>query len=115
MTVLIYSLAVLHNVRIGCQLTYRPHQLRSVHMLSVLIGRVMESTVFKCGRGQGVYLPEAVALPDEVTQVDIVVVGRTRIITPLGESWDSWFDEPGMSADFMAEREPSAAQHREKL
>ncbi len=33
----------------------------------------MESTVFKCGRGQGVYLPEAVALPDEVTHVEIVV------------------------------------------
>ncbi len=30
----------------------------------------MESTVFKCGRGQGVYLPEAVALPDEVTHVE---------------------------------------------
>ncbi len=54
----------------------------------------MESTVFRCGRGQGVYLPEAVALPDEVTHVEIVVVGRTRIITPVGESWDRWFDEP---------------------
>ncbi|POV82455.1 AbrB/MazE/SpoVT family DNA-binding domain-containing protein, partial [Aeromonas sp. ASNIH8] len=50
-------------------------------------------------------LPEAVALPDEVTHVEIVVVGRTRIITPVGESWDRWFDEPCMSADFMAERE----------
>ncbi len=36
----------------------------------------MESTVFRCGRGQGVYLPEAVALPDEVTHVEIVVVVR---------------------------------------
>ena len=61
----------------------------------------MESTVFRCGRGQGVYLPEAVALPDEVTHVEIVVVGRTRIITPVGESWDRWFDESCMSTDFM--------------
>ncbi|MDX7817483.1 type II toxin-antitoxin system VapB family antitoxin, partial [Aeromonas caviae] len=82
---------------------------------TVFIGRVMESTVFRCGRGQGVYLPEAVALPDEVTHVEIVVVGRTRIITPVGESWDRWFDEPCMSADFMAEREQPTAQEREKL
>ena len=84
-------------------------------MISGFIERVMESTVFKCGRGQGVYLPEAVALPDEVTHVEIVVVGRTRIITPVGESWDRWFDEPCMSADFMAEREQPTAQEREKL
>ena len=54
-------------------------------------------------------------LPDEVTHVEIVVVGRTRIITPVGESWDRWFDEPCMSADFMAEREQPTAQEREKL
>ncbi|WP_354005969.1 type II toxin-antitoxin system VapB family antitoxin [Aeromonas caviae] len=52
---------------------------------------------------------------DEVTHVEIVVVGRTRIITPVGESWDRWFDEPCMSADFMAEREQPTAQEREKL
>ncbi|WP_429109771.1 hypothetical protein [Aeromonas media] len=57
-------------------------------------------------------MPEAVALPDEVKHVEIVVVGRTRIITPVGESKDRWFDEPCMSADFMAER---TTQEREKL
>ncbi|AYK19169.1 virulence-associated protein MvpT [Aeromonas veronii] len=38
-----------------------------------------------------------------------------RIITPVGESWDRWFDEPCMSADFMAEREQPTAQEREIL
>ncbi|MEI4955729.1 type II toxin-antitoxin system VapB family antitoxin [Aeromonas caviae] len=91
------------------------HRFRNHCSTSPEYARVMESTVFRCGRGQGVYLPEAVALPDEVTHVEIVVVGRTRIITPVGESWDRWFDEPCMSTDFMAEREQPTAQEREKL
>nr|6IFC_D Chain D, Antitoxin VapB [Salmonella enterica subsp. enterica serovar Typhimurium str. LT2]6IFC_H Chain H, Antitoxin VapB [Salmonella enterica subsp. enterica serovar Typhimurium str. LT2] len=27
------------------------------------------------------------------------------IITPVGESWDSWFDGEGASTDFMSTRE----------
>ena len=40
----------------------------------------MESTVLIVVVA-GVYLPEAVALPDDVTHVEIVVVGRTHPIT----------------------------------
>jgi antitoxin VapB len=73
----------------------------------------METTVFMSNRSQAVRLPKAVALPDDVRQVEIVAIGRTRIITPKGEAWDTWFDGPGVSADFMAEREQPADQHRE--
>jgi antitoxin VapB len=48
-----------------------------------------------------------------VKRVEIIAVGHTRIITPAGESWDSWFDGPGVTADFMAEREQPAEQERE--
>lgn len=56
-----------------------------------------KTTVFKSNRSQAVRLPKAVALPDDVKQVDIVAIGRTRIITPAGESWDSWFEGDGVT------------------
>lgn len=45
-----------------------------------------KTTVFKSNRSQAVRLPKAVALPEDVKHVDIVAIGRTRIITPAGES-----------------------------
>lgn len=72
-----------------------------------------QGAVFKSNRSQAVRLPKAVALPDDVTRVDVVALGRTRIITPAGESWDSWFEGNSVSADFMAEREQPADQERE--
>ncbi|MEI7088485.1 type II toxin-antitoxin system VapB family antitoxin [Pectobacterium versatile] len=72
-----------------------------------------KTTVFKSNRSQAVRLPKAVALPDDVKQVDIVAIGRTRIITPAGESWDSWFEEEGGTPDFMIAREQPDDQIRE--
>ncbi|OWV99856.1 type II toxin-antitoxin system VapB family antitoxin [Rhizobium sp. R693] len=69
--------------------------------------------VFQSNRSQAVRLPKAVALPDDVKRVDIVAVGRTRIITPAGEAWDSWFDGEAATADFMNERGQPASQERE--
>ncbi|MFB8831859.1 type II toxin-antitoxin system VapB family antitoxin [Azotobacter sp. CWF10] len=72
-----------------------------------------QGSVFQSNRSQAVRLPKAAALPDGVKRVDVVAVGRTRIITPAGECWDSWFDGEGVTADFMAEREQPADQERE--
>ncbi|MBF8224006.1 type II toxin-antitoxin system VapB family antitoxin [Halomonas sp. 328] len=74
-----------------------------------------QGAVFKSNRSQAIRLPKAVALPEEVKRVEVVAIGRMRIITPVGESWDSWFDGEDVSADFMAEREQPAEQHREGL
>lgn len=71
--------------------------------------------VFKSNRSQAVRLPKSVAFPESIREVDIVAIGNTRIITPAGKSWDSWFDSPGVSDDFMLEREQPADQHREAL
>ncbi|EGJ4502533.1 TPA: toxin-antitoxin system antitoxin VapB [Escherichia coli] len=73
----------------------------------------METTVFLSNRSQAVRLPKAVALPEDVKKVDVIAVGRTRIITPAGESWDSWFDGDSVSADFMNDREQPAVQERD--
>ncbi|WP_428943747.1 type II toxin-antitoxin system VapB family antitoxin [Pantoea sp. FN060301] len=72
-----------------------------------------KTTVFKSNRSQAVRLPKAVAFPEDVKHVDIVAVGRTRIITPAGESWDSWFDGEGVTTDFMESREQPGEQDRE--
>ncbi|AAY35953.1 MULTISPECIES: type II toxin-antitoxin system VapB family antitoxin [Pseudomonas] len=74
-----------------------------------------QSTVFKSNRSQAVRLPKAVALPDDVKRVDVIAVGRTRIISPAGEMWNSWFDGESVSDDFMAERGQPAEQQRESL
>lgn len=73
----------------------------------------METTVFLSNRSQAVRLPKAVALPDDVKRVEVIAVGRTRIITPAGEGWDSWFDGEDVSADFMTSRDQPPMQERE--
>ncbi|MBM3106475.1 antitoxin [Pseudomonas sp. P66] len=72
-----------------------------------------QGAVFKSNRSQAIRLPKSVALPEEITRVDVVAIGRTRIITPAGEAWDSWFEGECVSADFMASRAQPADQERE--
>ncbi|MGM0984614.1 MAG: type II toxin-antitoxin system VapB family antitoxin [Pseudomonadota bacterium] len=74
-----------------------------------------QGSVFQSNRSQAVRLPKAVALPDDVKRVDVVAIGRARVITPAGESWDSWFEEEGVTADFMDVREQPAEQERESF
>ena len=70
-----------------------------------------QAAVFMNDRSQAVRLPKSVALPDDVTRVDVVVIGRTRILIPTGETWTSWFEEPGLSRG--VERDQPATQERE--
>lgn len=72
-----------------------------------------QGAVFKSNRSQAIRLPKSVALPEDITRVDVVAVGRTRIISPAGEAWDSWFEGEGVSPDFMASRDQPADQERE--
>lgn len=71
--------------------------------------------IFKNNTSQAVRLPKAVAYPAHVREVDIVVEGRARIITPAGECWDDWFEGEGVSEDFMSSREQAQHQTREDL
>jgi antitoxin VapB len=74
---------------------------------------VEQGAVFQSNRSQAIRLPKAVALPDNVKRVDIVAVGRTRIVAPAGEVWDSWFEGAAATSDFMSERDEPALQERE--
>ena len=72
------------------------------------------STVFTSNRSQAVRLPKAVAFPDDVHQVEILKIGRSRVIVPRGERWDDLFlNGPRLRDDFMNEREQPVAEERE--
>lgn len=74
------------------------------------------STVFLTNRSQAVRLPKSVAFPDGVHQVEIVKLGHSRLISPVGRQWDDLFlDGPRASNDFMTERHQPEAEEREPL
>ena len=73
------------------------------------------ASVFKSNTSQAVRLPKPVALPESVKRVDIIPLGRARLIVPEGEGWDSWFDGEGATDDFMILRNQPDDQERESL
>ena len=73
-------------------------------------------TVFINNRTQAVRLPLDVRLPEGVQKVDIRVKGKERIISPIGQTWDSFFmDGPTVSDDFLPERATQHQAEREAL
>jgi antitoxin VapB len=73
----------------------------------------VKTKIFKSNRSQAVRLPVEVAFPESVRDVEITAIGIKRVIAPAGQSWDEWFDAPGVSSDFMAERKQPEDQGRE--
>jgi antitoxin VapB len=75
-----------------------------------------KSTVFSSNRSQAVRLPKAVAFPEGVHEVEIIKLGSSRIITPVGKRWDDFFKNgPRASDDFMNERVDPPPQKRASL
>ncbi|RYE73653.1 MAG: antitoxin [Myxococcales bacterium] len=72
--------------------------------------------LFLSNTTQAVRLPKAVAFPDDVTEVEIVVEGETRVLVPVGRRIDYFFDHRlDVSEDFMTDREQPRAQERSGL
>ncbi len=72
------------------------------------------STVFTSNRSQAVRLPKPVAFPEDVHQVDILKIGRSRVIVPQGKRWDDLFLTGARATDdFLANREQPIAEERE--
>ena len=76
---------------------------------------MIQTKIFKSNQSQAVRLSKAVAFPDGVKEVEVIVVGNSRIITPANQSWDSWFDEGSASSDFMTDREQPLLQERQSF
>lgn len=74
------------------------------------------TTVFTNNRSQAVRLPADVRFPESVKKVDVRARGAERIITPVGQTWDSFFmDGPTVSDDFLTERATQSQAPREAL
>jgi antitoxin VapB len=72
------------------------------------------TTVFTNNRSQAVRLPSELRLPDNVKRVKVRAVGNERIITPVDNTWDSFFLEgPKVSKDFMVKRASQEQKERE--
>ncbi len=71
-------------------------------------------SVFVNNRTQAVRLPADTRFPDEVKQVNVRVVGKDRVLSPVDSSWDSFFlSNDRMSDDFMEERASQEQSERE--
>jgi antitoxin VapB len=74
------------------------------------------TTLFTSNRSQAVRLPKAVAFPEGTHQVEVLKIGDSRLITPVGKRWDDFFlHGPRASEDFMEERTQPPAEDREPL
>ena len=77
---------------------------------------MVATTLFINNRTQAVRLPVELRLPADVKRVDVRARGVERIISPLNQSWDSFFkDAPQPTADFMSERASQLQAERENL
>ncbi|MFC7436351.1 type II toxin-antitoxin system VapB family antitoxin [Hydrogenophaga bisanensis] len=73
-------------------------------------------TVFINNRTQAVRLPLDVRLPEGVKRVEIRAKGNERIISPVGQTWDSFFlNGPTVTDDFLPERASQQQAEREAL
>lgn len=74
------------------------------------------TSVFRSNRTQAVRLSKDVAFPESVSEVEVVVVGTSRVISPRGASWDHWFAHgAAVSTDFMVDRDEPVAEERGTL
>ena len=70
--------------------------------------------LFLSNRSQAVRIPADLRLPDSVKEVEVRACGQERIISPVGRSWDSFFQEgSAVSDDFLVERAGQEQAERE--
>lgn len=67
-------------------------------------------------RSQAVRMPAEARFENDVKSVNVRVLGQERILSPVGNTWDSFFNSPvGVSEDFMNERPSQEQQNRESF
>ena len=77
---------------------------------------MVATTIFINNRTQAVRLPAELRLPSDVKRVDVRAHGVERIISPLNQSWDTFFKNgPAPTPDFMAGRAPQEQTERENF
>jgi len=75
---------------------------------------MLTSSVFENNRSQAVRIPAQVKFPAEVKKVTVRVVGNERILSPIEQSWDSFFlSNEQIDDDFITERASQEQAERE--
>lgn len=73
-------------------------------------------TVFVNNRTQAVRLPVDSRFPDSVKKVVVRIVGKDRVLSPVENTWDSFFlSDDGVTEDFMQERASQEQPERESF
>ena len=73
-------------------------------------------TVFVNNRTQAVRLPVDSRFPENVKKVVVRIIGKDRILSPVENTWDSFFlSEDRVSDDFMTERASQEQSERESF
>ena len=69
--------------------------------------------LFYSNRTQAVRLARDVAFPEGVENVEVRVVGDSRVISPVGGDWEYWLEQgTRVTDDFCERREQPEMQHR---
>lgn len=77
---------------------------------------MQQGSVFENNRTQSVRLPAETRFPQGVKKVSVRVLGNERIISPIENTWDSFFlGENLFSDDFMPERAEQYQSERESF
>lgn len=75
-----------------------------------------QSKVFMSNRTQNVRLPADLRFPDNVKEVMVRAKGKERIITPVQNTWDSFFlSDQSVTDDFLSERPDQVTSQRESF
>ncbi len=74
------------------------------------------AAIFRNGRNQAVRLPQDLAFPQDVKEVQVSRRGDAIVLSPVRRDWASFFElDTAVSEDFLAPRGDSAPQSREPL
>ncbi len=71
------------------------------------------TTVLTNNHWQAVRLPVDVRIPDDVKKVQVRVPGAERLISPIKQTWDSFFLDGGKTSDdFLLQRDSQTQAER---
>ncbi|MGB0938456.1 MAG: type II toxin-antitoxin system VapB family antitoxin [Colwellia sp.] len=77
---------------------------------------VQQAKVFFNNRTQAVRMPATARFDGSIEKVSVRVVGQDRILSPVENTWDSFFmTTDGVSNDFMNERASQEQPERESF
>jgi|TARA_B100000959_G_C14510263_1_gene431047 antitoxin VapB len=77
---------------------------------------VATGSVFVNNRTQAVRPPAGTRFPDGVKKVTVRVLGKDRVLSPVDNTWDSFFlSGDRVSDDFMHERATQEQPEREEF